>query len=85
MDLEPTSDRILPKELLIEIFEKLFTTDLARCSEVCKYWFNCSFGIVGWVLLCVDEHPPQGVTPVFRLNIDMKRPTRHGQRDHFGM
>ncbi|KAF8561848.1 hypothetical protein P879_08472 [Paragonimus westermani] len=38
----------LPKELIIRIFSYLDITTLCKCSQVCKFWYDCAFDGSNW-------------------------------------
>lgn len=39
---------VLPTEIMLEIFEKLSPSDFNACTEVCKYWYECSANNHQW-------------------------------------
>ncbi|CAH8585765.1 unnamed protein product [Schistosoma rodhaini] len=38
----------LPKELIIRVFSYLDITTLCKCSQVCKFWYECAFDGSNW-------------------------------------
>lgn len=52
----------LPKELLIRVFSYLDITTLCKCSQVCKFWYECAFDGSNWKSINLfefqrDVHP----------------------------
>ncbi|KAG5449890.1 hypothetical protein CSKR_103674 [Clonorchis sinensis] len=52
----------LPKELIIKIFSYLDMTTLCKCSQVCKFWYECAFDGSNWKSINLfdfqrDVHP----------------------------
>ncbi|TPP66451.1 F-box and leucine-rich repeat protein 20 [Fasciola gigantica] len=52
----------LPKELIIRVFSYLDMTDLCKCSQVCKFWYECAFDGSNWKSINLfefqrDVHP----------------------------
>jgi hypothetical protein len=42
---------VLPHEIILMILELLHPRDLQACSEVCKYWLDCSREVGSWIWL----------------------------------
>ncbi|CAL8091215.1 unnamed protein product [Calicophoron daubneyi] len=52
----------LPRELIVRVFSYLDMTTLCRCSEVCKFWYDCAFDGSNWKSINLfefqrDVHP----------------------------
>jgi hypothetical protein len=46
---------VIPQEVILMILELLHPRELQTCSEVCKYWLDCSREVGSWIWL--DSYP----------------------------
>lgn len=46
----------LPKDVVLEILEYLSRNDKLRCSEVCKFWWDCASAALSWAVVGVDNY-----------------------------
>ncbi len=56
---------VLPKEIMLEVFENLPYNDKLKCSEVCKYWWDCASASLNWTLIGIDNYEANWYSELF--------------------